>query len=120
MGDKLLSLFQSQEAAVDAEVIAFAVAPLFACIVIVIRSSFLLVVGDKLAGGGTVNAFALAHRLDAIVDVGGDEYVDYVLVVTQYVVGGSAYEYAVALIGSLLDGVTLKFIETFLDRKSVV
>ena len=97
-------------AAVDAEVVAFAVAPFLACIVIVVRGALLLMAFDKLAGAGSVDVFSLAHSLDAVVDVGGDEDVDYVLVITQHIVGGSAHEHAVALIGSLLDGVALEFI----------
>ena len=101
-------------AAVNAEVVAFAVAPLLACIVIVVRGALLLMAFDKLAGAGSVDVFSLAHSLDAVVDVGGDEDVDHVLVITQHIVGGSAHEYAVALVGSLLDGIALELIESFL------
>ena len=79
-------------AAVDAEVVAFAVAPLLACIVIVVRGALLLVAFDKLAGGGSVDVLSLAHCLDAVVDIGGDEDVDRVLVITQHIVGGSAHK----------------------------
>ena len=97
-------------AAVDAEVVAFAVTPLLACIVIVVRGALLLVAFDKLASGGSVDVFSLADCLDAVVDIGGDEDVDHILVVTEHIVGGSAHENAVALIGCLLDSVALEFI----------
>ena len=97
-------------AAVDAEVVAFAVAPLLACIVIVVRGTLLLVVFDKLAGGSSVDVLSLAHCLDAVVDVGCDEDVEHILVVTEHIIGGSAHENAVALIGCLLDGIALEFI----------
>ena len=114
LGDELLCLFQSQQAAVDTEVVALTVSPLLASVVVVVGSTLLLVVADKLASSGTVDALTLAHCLDAVVDVGGDEDIDYVLVVTKHIVGGSAHEYAVALVGSLLDGIALELIESFL------
>ena len=77
-------------AAVDAEVVALAVAPLLACIVIVVRGALLLVAFDKLAGGGSVDVLSLAHCLDAVVDVGGDENIDHILVITQHIVGSLA------------------------------
>ena len=120
LGDELLRLFQSQQAAVDAEVVALAVSPQLASVVVVVGSTLLLVVADKLASGGTVDALALAYCLDAIVDVGSDEDIDYVLVVTEHIVGGSAHEYAVALVGSLLDGIALELIEPFLREVVVV
>ena len=107
-------------AAVDAEVVAFAVAPLLACIVIVVRGALLLMAFDKLAGGGSVDVLSLAHCLDAVVDIGGDEDVDYVLVITQHIVGGSAHKHAVALIGCLSDGVALELIQTFLREVVVI
>ena len=107
-------------AAVNAEVVAFAVAPLLACIVIVVRGALLLMAFDKLAGAGSVDVFSLAHSLDAVVDVGGDEDVDYVLVITQHIVGGSAHEHAVALVGSLSDGVALELVQTFLREVVVI
>ena len=76
-------------AAVDAEVVALAVSPLLACIVIVVRGALLLVAFDKLAGGGSVDVLSLAHCLNAVVDVGGDEDIDHILVITQHIVGGS-------------------------------
>ena len=97
-------------AAVDAEVVAFAVSPFLASIVIVVRGALLLVAFDKLASGGSVDVLSLADCLDAVVDIGGDEDVDHILVVTEHIIGGSAHENAVALIGSLLDGVALEFI----------
>ena len=120
LGDELLCLFQSQQAAVDAEVVALAMSPLLAGVVVVVGSTLLLVVADKLASGGTVDALALAYCLDAVVDVGSDEDIDYVLVVTEYIVGCSAHEYAVALVGSLLDGIALELIESFLGEVIVV
>ena len=101
-------------AAVDAEVVALAVSPLLACIIIVVRGALLLVAFDELAGGGSVDVLALAHRLDAVVDIGGDEDVDHVLVITQHIVGGSAHKHAVALVGSLLDGIALELLQAFL------
>ena len=58
-------------AAVDAEVVALAVSPLLAGIVIVVRGSLLLMAFDKLAGAGSVDVLSLAHCLDAVVAVGG-------------------------------------------------
>ena len=107
-------------AAVDAEVVALAVSPLLACIVIVVRGALLLMAFDKLAGGGSVDVLSLAHCLDAVVDVGGDEDVDYILVVTQHIVGGSAHKHAVALIGSLSDGVALELVQSFLREVVVI
>ena len=107
-------------AAVDAEVVALAVSPLLAGIVIVVRGSLLLMAFDKLAGAGSVDVLSLAHCLDAVVDVGGDEDVDYILVVTQHIVGGSAHKHAVALIGSLSDGVALELVQTFLREVVVI
>ena len=57
-------------AAVDAEVVALAVSPLLACIVIVVRGALLLVAFDELAGGGSVDVLSLAHCLNAVVDIG--------------------------------------------------
>ena len=48
--------FDSQMAAVDAEVVALAVSPLLACIVIVVRGALLLMAFDKLAGAGSVRS----------------------------------------------------------------
>ena len=106
--------------AVDAEIVALAVSPLLACIVIVVRGALLLMAFDKLAGGGSVDVLSLAHRLDAVVDVGGDEDVDYILVVAQHIVGGSAHKHAVALIGSLSDGIALELVQTFLREVVVI
>ena len=107
-------------AAVDAEVVALAVSPLLACIVIVVGGALLLMAFDELAGGGSVDVLSLAHCLDAVVDVGGDEDVDHILVITQHIVGGSAHKHAVALVGSLLDGVALKFVQAFLREIVVI
>ena len=107
-------------AAVDAEVVALAVSPLLAGIVIVVRGSLLLMAFDKLAGAGSVDVLSLAHCLDAVVDVGGDEDVDYILVIAQHIVGGSAHKHAVALIGSLSDGVALELVQTFLREVVVI
>ena len=107
-------------AAVDAEVVALAVSPLLACIVIVVRGALLLMAFDELAGGGSVDVLSLAHCLDAVVDVGGDEDVDYILVVAQHIVGGSAHKHAVALIGSLSDGVALELVQAFLREVVVI
>ena len=107
-------------AAVDAEVVALAVSPLLAGIVIVVRGTLLLMAFDKLAGGGSVDVLSLAHCLDAVVDVGGDENIDYILVVAQHIVGGSAHKHAVALIGSLSDGVALELVQTFLREVVVI
>ena len=107
-------------AAVDAEVVAFAVAPLLACIVIVVRGALFLVGFDKLAGAGSVDVLSLADSLDAVVDIGGDEDVDHVLVITQHIVGSSAHKHAVALIGSLSDGVALELVQTFLREVVVI
>mgnify|MGYP004519969149 FL=1 len=107
-------------AAVDAEVVALAVAPLLACIVIVVGGALFLVAFDELAGGGSVDVLSLAHCLDAVVDIGGDEDVDHILVVTQHIVGGSAHKHAVALVGSLLDGVALKLVQAFLREVVVI
>ena len=89
-------------------------APLLACIVIVVRGALLLVGFDKLAGAGSVDVLSLAYCLDAVVYVGGDEDVDHVLVITQHIIGSSAHKHAVALIGSLSDGVALELVQTFL------
>ena len=107
-------------AAVNAEVVAFAVAPFLACIVIVVRGALLLMAFDELAGAGSVDVLSLAHCLDAVVDIGGDEDVDHVLVITQHIVSGSAHENAVALIGSLSDGVALELVQTFLREVVVI
>ena len=107
-------------AAVDAEVVALAVSPLLAGIVIVVRGSLLLMAFDKLAGAGSVDVLSLAHCLDAVVDVGGDENIDHILVITQHIVGGSAHKHAVALIGSLSDGVALELVQTFLREVVVI
>ena len=88
--------------------------PFLAGIVAIVGSTFFLMVGDEFAGSGTVDVLALANGLDAVVDIGGDENVDHVLIVAQHIVGCSSYKYAVALIGSLSDGIALKFIQTFL------
>ena len=106
--------------AVDAEVVALAVSPLLACIVIVVRGALLLMAFDELAGAGSVDVLSLAHRLDAVIDVGGDEDVEYILVITQHIVGGSAHKHAVALIGSLSDGVALELVQTFLREVVVI
>lgn len=106
--------------AVDAEVVALAVSPFLAGIVIVVRGALLLMAFDKLAGGGSVDVLSLAHRLDAVVDVGGDEDVDYILEVAQHIVGGSAHKHAVALIGSLSDGIALELVQTFLREVVVI
>ena len=63
-------------AAVDAEVVALAVSPLLAGIVIVVRGALLLMVFYELAGGGSVDVLSLANSLDAVVNVGGDEDID--------------------------------------------
>ena len=107
-------------AAVDAEVVALAVSPLLAGIVIVVRGALLLMAFDELAGAGSVDVLSLAHCLDAVVDVGGDEDVDYILVVAQHIVGGSAHKHAVALIGSLLDGIALELVQAFLREVVVI
>ena len=107
-------------AAVDAEVVALAVSPLLACIVIVVRGALFLMAFDKLAGAGSVDVLSLANCLNAIVDIGGDEDVDHVLVITQHIVGGSAHKHAVALIGSLSDGVALELVQTFLREVVVI
>ena len=107
-------------AAVDAEIVALAVSPFLAGIVIVVRGALLLMAFDKLAGGGSVDVLSLAHCLDAVVDVGGDEDVDYILVVTQHIVGGSAHKHTVALVGSLPDGVALELVQTFLREVVVI
>ena len=107
-------------AAVDAEVVALAVSPLLACIVIVVRGALLLVTFDELAGGGSVDVLSLAHCLDAVVDIGGDEDINHILVITQHIVGGSAHEHAVALIGSLSDSVALELVQTFLREVVVI
>ena len=107
-------------AAVDAEVVAFAVPPLLAGIVIVVGGTLLLVVLDELAGGGSVDVLSLAHGLDAVVDVGGDEDVDHVLVIAQHIVGSTAYENTVALVGCLLDGIALKLVQSFLREVVVI
>ena len=107
-------------AAVDAEVVALAVPPLLACIVIVVGGTLLLVALDELAGGGSVDVLSLAHGLDAVVDVGGDEDVDHVLVIAQHIVGSAAYEDTVALVCSLLDGVALKLVQSFLREVIVI
>ena len=107
-------------AAVDAEVVALAVSPLLAGIVIVVRGALLLMAFDELAGAGSVDVLSLAHCLDAVVDVGGDEDVDYILVIAQHIVGGSAHKHAVALIGSLSDGVALELVQTFLREVVVI
>ena len=107
-------------AAVDAEVVALAVPPLLACIVIVVGGTLLLVVLDELAGGGSVDVLSLAHGLDAVVDVGGDEDVDHVLVIAQHIVGSTAYENTVALVGCLLDGIALKLVQSFLREVVVI
>ena len=107
-------------AAVDAEVVALAVSPLLASVVIVVGGALFLVAFDELAGGGSVDVLSLAHRLDAVVDIGGDEDVDHVLVVTQHIVGGSAHKHAVALVGSLLDGVALELVQAFLREVVVI
>ncbi len=99
---------------------SFRCAPFLACIVIVVRGALLLVVFDELAGGGSVDVLSLAHGLDAVVDVGGDEDVDHVLVITQHIVGGSAHKHAVALVGSLLDGVALELVQSFLREVVVI
>ena len=75
---------------------------------------------DKLAGAGSVDVLSLAHCLNAVVDVGGDEDVDHILVITQHIVGGSAHKHAVALIGSLSDGVALELVQTFLREVVVI
>ena len=74
----------------------------------------------KLAGAGSVDVLSLANCLDAVVDVGGDEDIDHVLVITQHIVGGSAHKYAVALIGSLSDGIALELVQTFLREVVVI
>ena len=84
-------------AAVDAEVVALAVSPLLAGIVIVVRGALLLMAFDELAGAGSVDVLSLAHSLDAVVDVGGDEDIDHILVITQHIVGGSAHKHACLL-----------------------
>ena len=107
-------------AAVDAEVVALAVSPLLASVVIVVGGALFLVAFDELAGGGSVDVLSLAHCLDAVVDVGGDENIDHILVITQHIVGGSAHKHAVALIGSLSDGVALELVQTFLREVVVI
>ena len=107
-------------AAVDAEVVALAVSPLLAGIVIVVRGALLLMVFYELAGGGSVDVLSLANSLDAVVNVGGDEDIDHVLVVAQHIVGGSAHKHAVALVGSLLDGVALELVQAFLREVVVI
>ena len=106
--------------AVDAEIVALAVSPFLAGIVIVVRGALLLMTFDELAGGGSVDVLSLAHCLDAVVDVGGDEDVDYILVVAQHIVGGSAHKHAVALVGSLSDGVALELVQAFLREVVVI
>lgn len=107
-------------AAVDAEVVALAVSPFLACIVIVVGGALLFMVFDKLAGGGSVDVLSLAYSLDAVIDVGGDEDVDHILVVTQHIVGGSTHKHAVALVGSLPDGVALELVQAFLREIVVI
>ena len=107
-------------AAVDAEVVALAVSPLLACIVIVVRGALLLVAFDELAGGGSVDVLSLAHCLNAVVDIGGDEDINHILVITQHIVSGSAHEHAVALVGSLSDGVALELVQAFLREVVVI
>jgi phosphoribosylglycinamide formyltransferase 2 len=75
---------------------------------------------DKLAGGGSVDVLSLAHCLDAVVEVGGDENIDHILVITQHIVGGSAHKHAVAFIGSLSDGVALELVQAFLREVVVI
>ena len=101
-------------AAVDAEVVALAVAPFLAGIVIVVGGALLLVAFDELAGGGSVDVLSLAHCLDAVIEIGGDEDIDHILVIAQHIVGGSTHKHAVALIGSLPDGVALELVQAFL------
>ena len=107
-------------AAVDAEVVAFAVAPFLAGIVIVVGGALLLVAFDELAGGGSVNVLSLAHCFDAVIEIGSDEDVDHILVIAQHIVGCSTHKHAVALVGSLLDGVALKLVQTFLREVVVI
>ena len=107
-------------AAVDAEVVALAVSPFLAGIVIVVGGTLLLMAFDELASAGSVDVLSLAYCLDAVVDVGGDEDIDHILVITQHIVGGSAHKHAVALIGSLSDGVALELVQTFLREVVVI
>lgn len=107
-------------AAVDAEVVALAVAPLLAGIVIVVGGALLFMVFDKLAGGGSVDVLSLAYSLDAVIEIGGDEDVDHILVVTQHIVGGSTHKHAVALVGCLSDGVALELVQAFLREVVVI
>ena len=107
-------------AAVDAEVVAFAVSPLLACVVIVVGGALLLVAFDELAGGGSVDVLSLAYCLDAVIEIGGDEDIDHILVIAQHIVGGSTHKHTVALIGSLPDGVALELVQTFLREVVVI
>ena len=93
-------------AAVDAEVVAFAVSPFLA--LYSNHSKRRAALGfDKLAGGGSVDVLSLAHCLDAVVDVGGDEDVNHIL---NHAAHSRRFcpQNAVALIGSLSDGVALE------------
>lgn len=108
IGYEILGTLKSEERRIDAQVVRRAVAPTLASIVIVVRRACVLTAFYQLARFVGRSFKAVAHVLDAFVDVGSHEYRNHVPMLAQHVVGTTAHKYARRLGSSLAYGVALQ------------
>ena len=107
-GYKVGGGLQAQLAGVYTEVVALAVSPALAGIVIVIRGATALALADillSLFGAQVAPPGYLGHTA---VHAGCDKHVDHVGHVAQHVVGRASHEYTATLGSRLADGIALE------------
>lgn len=113
-GNLMPRLFYSQEARIDAEVIAFAASPPLASIVIIIGGTLVFPIENVFPRLICIELMPFGYSCDALVDVGRDEDVDDVLPVAQHIVGRSAHKDATAGICCLEDSFALEAVKALL------
>ena len=94
--------------------------PFLTCIIIVVGSTLCLSLLDEFLGSDGLDMLFVHDLLDTVPHRGGDEDVDHVGIVSQDVVGTTAYKDARPFLSSLPDGIALELEKALLREVRLV